>query len=86
MAKQCNDMEEVLRVINQRLRKLEKSDSEKNEAIGRLNRVIGQKDKVIHSLNMELAAANDRIKELGKDRDKGGKLEKNSSNSSVPPS
>ena len=42
-------------MINQRLRKLEKSDSEKTEEIGRLNRIIGQKDKEIHSLKMDLA-------------------------------
>ena len=100
MAKQFTDMDEVLRMINQRLRKLEKSDSEKTEEIGRLNRIIGQKDKEIHSLKTELAstkselaAAKARIKELeGDDGDEdkssgtSGKPEKNSSNSSVPPS
>ena len=102
MAKQCTDTDEVLRMINQRLRKLEKSDSEKTEEIGRLNRIIGQKDKEIHSLKMdlastrsELAAAKDHIKELEGDDDSdnednssgtSGKPEKNSSNSSVPPS
>ena len=45
MARQCTDIDEILRSINQRLRKLEKSDSEKTEEIGRLNRVICQKDK-----------------------------------------
>ena len=35
MAKQYTDTDEVLRMINQRLRKLEKSDSEKTEEIGR---------------------------------------------------
>ena len=49
MARQCTDIDEVLRSINQRLRKLEKSDSEKIEEIGRLNRVICQKDKEIHT-------------------------------------
>ena len=44
MARDCTDIDVVLRQINQRLRKLEKSDSEKNEEIGRLNRVINQKD------------------------------------------
>ena len=42
MARQCTDIDEVLRSINQRLRKLEKSDSEKTEEIGRLNRVTSQ--------------------------------------------
>ena len=42
MAKQYTDTDEVLRMINLRLRKLEKSDSEKTEEIGRLNRIIGQ--------------------------------------------
>ena len=50
MANQCVDMDEALRLINQRLRKLEKSDSEKTEEIGRLNRIIGQKDVEIHNL------------------------------------
>lgn len=94
MARQCTDMEETLRVINQRLRKLEKSDSEKNEEIGRLNRVIGQKDKEIHSLKMKLSDAEARISELEKDgggenggpSGTAGKPEKNSGNSSVPPS
>ena len=100
MAKQFTDTEEVLRMINQRLRKLEKSDSEKTEEIGRLNRIITQKDKEIHSLKVELAStkrelsdAKARIKELeggddGEDGSSGGygKPEKNSSNSSVPPS
>ena len=100
MAKQCTDTDEVLRMINQRLRKLEKSDSEKTEEIGRLNRIIGQKDKEIHALKMDLAStkseladAQTRIKELeGDDGDEdnssgtSGKPEKNSSNSSVPPS
>lgn len=83
MARECTDIDEVLRLINQRLRRLEKSDSEKNEEIGRLNRVINQKDVVIHDLNVKLTAANDRIKEL---ENGGGKPEKNSGNSSVPPS
>ena len=56
MAKHCTDMDEALRLINQRLRRLEKSDSEKTEEIGRLNRIIGQKDKEIHSLKMDLAS------------------------------
>ena len=92
--------DEVLRSINQRLRKLEKSDSEKTEEIGRLNRVICQKDKEIHKLKLELtstksdlADAKTRIKELEDENDEkddsagsSGKPEKNSSNSSVPPS
>lgn len=60
-----------MRQINQRLRKLEKSDSEKTEEIGRLNRVINQKDVEIHNLKTELAStkaelavAKERIKEL----------------------
>ena len=93
MAKQCTDTDEVLRMINQRLRKLEKSDSEKTEEIGRLNRIIGQKDKEIHSLKIDLANANARIEELEGDNDDeddssdtSGRPEKNSRNSSVPPS
>ena len=97
MAKQCTDMDDALRLINQRLRKLEKSDSEKTEEIGRLNRIINRKDKEIHSLKAELATtkkelseAKARIMELegddGEDGSSGGsgKPEKNSSNSSVP--
>lgn len=98
MARQCTDIDEVLRSINQRLRKLEKSDSEKTEEIGRLNRIICQKDKEIHKLKMELsttksdlANAKTRIKELEDENDKkddsiglSGKPEKTSSNSSVP--
>ncbi len=61
MSKQFTDTEEVLRMINQRLRKLEKSDSEKTEEIGRLNRIIGQKDKEIHSLKMELASTKSEL-------------------------
>ena len=34
-ASDCTDIDVVLRQINQRLRKLEKSDSEKTEEIGR---------------------------------------------------
>lgn len=100
MARQCTDIDEVLRSINQRLRKLEKSDSEKTEEIGRLIRVICQKDKEIHKLKLELtstksdlADAKTRIKELEDENDEkddsagsSGKPEKNSSNSSVPPS
>ncbi len=100
MARPCTDIDDVLRLINQRLRKLEKSDSEKNEEIGRLNRIIGQKDVEIHNLKMELAStkselddAKGRIKDLEKDGDEDdessgtpGKPEKNSSNSSIPPS
>ena len=107
MAKQYTDTDEVLRMINLRLRKLEKSDSEKTEEIGRLNRIIGQKDKEIHSLKMDLAStkseladAKAHIEELeentgdrqsssdDEDNSSGtsGKPEKNSSNSSVPPS
>ena len=99
MAKKCTDIEDVLRLINQRLRKLEKSDSEKNEEIGRLNRVIGRKDVEIHNLKMELAStkseladAKSRVKELEDDSDDEdgssnapGKPEKNSSDSSIPP-
>lgn len=43
MASDCTDIDVVLRQINLRLRKLEKSDSEKTEEIGRLNRVINQR-------------------------------------------
>lgn len=100
MARQCTDIDEVLRSINQRLRKLEKSDSEKTEEIGRLNRIICQKDKEIHKLKIDLsttksdlANANTRIKELEDENDKkddsigsSEKPEKTSSNSSVPPS
>ena len=99
MGKKCTDIENALRLINQRLRKLEKSDSEKNEEIGRLNRIIGRKDVRIHKLETELAStkteladANARIKELESDSDEeddssgsSGKPEKNSSNSSIPP-
>ena len=56
MARQCTDIDEVLRSINQRLRKLEKSDSEKTEEIGRLNRIVCQKDKEIHKLKLELTS------------------------------
>ena len=63
MARECTDIDDVLRQINSRLRKLEKSDSEKNEEIGRLNRIIGKKDVEIHSLKAELAEAKSRIKE-----------------------
>lgn len=101
MARQCTDIDEILRSINHRLRKLEKSDSEKTEEIGRLNRVICQKDKEIHSLKVELASsksdladAKTRIKELegeepaeeDESSSSSEKPEKNSSNSSVPPS
>ena len=86
-------MDEALRQISQRLRKLEKSDSEKNEEIGRLNRIINQKDVEIHDLKMKLATTQEklsvaeaRIKELEGSHDEPGKPEKNSSNSSVPPS
>ena len=64
MASDCTDIDVVLRQINQRLRKLEKSDSEKTEEIGRLNRVINQKNVEIHNLKTELAVAKERIKEL----------------------
>ena len=101
MARQCTDIDEILRSINHRLRKLEKSDSEKTEEIGRLNRVICQKDKEIHNLKVELASsksdladAKTRIKELegeepaeeDESSSSSEKPEKNSSNSSVPPS
>ena len=100
MARQCTDIDEVLRSINLRLRKLEKSDSEKTEEIGRLNRIVCQKDKEIHKLKLELtstksdlADAKTRIKELEDENDEkddsagsSEKPEKNCSNSSVPPS
>ena len=100
MARTCTDIDDALRQITQRLRKLEKSDSENTEEIGRLNRIIGQKDVEIHSLKMELAStkseladAKARIRELegqlggeGGSSGTSGKPEKNSSNSSVPPS
>ena len=97
MARECTDKDDVLRQITQRLRKLEKSDSEKNEEIGRLYRIIGQKDIEIHDLKMDLAEAKSLIKELEEELEKyrgedggtdgsSGKPEKNSSNSSIPPS
>ena len=90
MANDCTDIDIVLRQINQRLRKLEKSDSEKNEEIWRLNRVINQKDVEIHNLTSELVIAKERIKEFEEADDDtsstSGKPEKNSSNSSIPPS
>lgn len=60
MAKQCTDMDDALRLINQRLRKFEKSDSEKTEEIGRLNRIINRKDKEIHSLRLVLGPTDRR--------------------------
>ena len=69
MARECTDIDDVLRQINSRLRKLEKSDSEKNEEIGRLNRIIGKKDVEIHNLKVELAEAKSRIKELEEELD-----------------
>lgn len=94
MASDCTDMDVVLRQINQRLRKLEKSDSEKTEEIGRLNRVINQKDVEIHNLKTELAstkaklaAAKERIKELEEtDDDTSSTPGKPEKNSSIPPS
>ncbi len=100
MSKDCTDIDDVLCQINQRLRKLEKSDSEKNEEIGRLNRIINQKDVEIHSLKLELSSTKseladtkERIKELeNADNDDdnphgtSGKPDKHSSNSSIPPS
>ena len=56
MARQSTGIDEVLRLINLRLRKLEKSDSEKTEEIGRLNRVIFRKDMEIHNLKIELSS------------------------------
>ena len=64
MAKQYTDTDEVLRMINLRLRKLEKSDSEKTEEIGRLNRIIGQKDKEIHCLKMDLASTKSDLRHV----------------------
>ena len=98
MVNQCTDIDKVLRDIKKRMRKLEKSDSEKTEEIGRLNRLIGQKDVEIHRLQTKLDSANARIKELegdGRDEEEigddtpkcgSGKPELNSRNSSVPPS
>ena len=97
MARECTDKDDVLRQITQRLRKLEKSDSEKNEEIGRLYRIIGQKDIEIHGLKMDLAEAKSLIKELEEELEEyrgedggtdgsSGKPEKNSSNSGIPPS
>ena len=54
MVRPCNDIDNVLQQICQRLRKLEKSDSEKTEEIGRLNRIINQKNVEIHNLKTEL--------------------------------
>lgn len=62
MANDCTDIDVVLRQINQRLRKLEKSDSEKTEEIGRLNRVINQKNVEIHNLKTELADPNSPLR------------------------
>lgn len=99
MVNQCTDIDKVLRDISKRMRRLEKSDSEKTEEIGRLNRLIGQKDVEIHRLQTKLDNANARIEELegdGRDDDEeigddtpnggSGKPELNSRNSSVPPS
>ena len=76
MARLYTDIDEVLRSINLRLHKLEKSDSEKIEEIERLNHIICQKDKEIHKLKMkivstksDLADAKTRIKELENDND-----------------
>ena len=93
MVRPCNDIDNVLQQICQRLRKLEKSDSEKTEEIGRLNRIINQKNVEIHNLKTELANSKARVSELESQLDENDgsspssdKPEKNSSNSSVPPS
>ena len=95
MVNQCTDIDKVLRDINKRMRKLEKSDSEKTEEIGLLNRMINQKDVEIHQLKSKLDDANARIEELENgDHDDdndiknggSGKPELNIRNSSVPPS
>ena len=84
MAKQYTDTDEVLRMINLRLRKLEKSDSEKTEEIGRLNRA----DAKAHIEELEENAGEHQSSDDDEDNSSGtsGKPEKNSSNSSVPPS
>lgn len=93
MVRPCTDIDDVLQQISLRLCKLEKAYSEKSEEIGRLNRIIDQKDVEIHNLKTELANSNARIKELESQQgeDDGSsptsdKPEKNSSNSSFPPS
>ena len=70
-ARDCTDIDDVLHQINQCLRKLEKPNSEMTDEIGRLNRIIVQKDVEIHSMKVELAstkselaAAKERIREL----------------------
>jgi hypothetical protein len=93
MVRPCKDIDNVLQQICQRLRKLEKSDSEKPEEIGRLNRIIDQKNVEIHNLKTELANSKARVSELESQLGENDgsspssdKSEKNSSNSSVPPS
>ena len=93
MVRACKDIDNVLQQICQRLRKLEKSDSEKTEEIGRLNRNIDQKNVEIHNLKTELANSKARVRELESQLGENDgsspssdKPEKNSSNSSVPPS
>ena len=61
IARDCTDIDVVLRQINYRLRKFKKSDSEKNEEIGRLNRLNSMKDVKIYSLKMELASAKSEL-------------------------
>ena len=43
MASVCTDIDVVLRQINRRMRKLQKSDSEKTAERGRLNHVINER-------------------------------------------
>ena len=64
MVRPCKDIDNVLQQICQRLRKLEKSDSEKTEEIGRLNRIINQKNVEIYNLKTELAKSKARVSEL----------------------
>lgn len=82
MARDCTDIDNVLYQINQRLRKLEKSDFEKNEEIGRLNRIIVQKDVEIHGLKMELA---DAKSELADAKEHINELEENDGDDDATP-
>lgn len=79
MNKEVTDIFEALAAINSKVSSLEKTVSEQNVEISRLNRIMNRKDKRIHALEKE----NKKLRERFSGYEKP---DKDSRNSSIPPS
>lgn len=86
MKEPVTDIKEILEALNQKVSSLQNTVSEQGAEISRLNRLDSLHQKDMHAANMKIAALETENAELKERLSKYEKPEKDSHNSSVPPS